>query len=351
MSISATINSQTRESYYSNTVAFCVDEKYLPYAAFVAIQIMQVDPYPIDICICVPDLDFVPENLKSLPIRFIELEIQGIEDFPTDHLSIAAYHRLFLPKLLRKDYEHIIYLDADVYIRKPFLKDIFTFITTCDSNFSVAAAPYMGEVELLAFPNMPTDKIKNYLLRYHKLNHLYRNSGVLVFNVNNFVNSKIQQHIFEVAISNIDKLESHDQSALNLALLTDIAHLPLQFNWQLNALSATVVEEIDPYLLHFVNVNKPWVTRIYYLNHYTSEYESFLDKYFSELTFQPLTNEEKRRCNPKYNGIKESLSVPWYKFKAQKKQNNLNNFYQKNKALILKTVEKVNQGTFSNQSS
>ncbi len=337
MSVSAVISDQTCKSLHLNTVAFCVDENYLPYATFVAMQIRKIDPYPIDICICVPDLGCVPDFFKSLSIRFIALDIQGIHNLPTDHLSIAAYHRLFLPELLKQDYSHIIYLDADVYIRKPFLTDIFAFIATCCCDFSVAAAPYMGEIERLTFPEMLNRKIENYLLRYHKLDHLYRNSGVLVFNVHNYVKENALQHIFNVAANNLDKLESHDQSALNLALLKNIEHLPIQFNWQLNAFSASIIEEVDPFILHFVNVNKPWVTRIYYLDCYITEYETFLAKYYKNLKFRPLTIEDKRYAKPKYKGLKEKISSFRSVSKSQKKQKYLRNFYMNNKDKIFNT--------------
>ena len=343
MLISATLDNQTRESQYLNAIALCVDESYLPYATFVAMQIMETESYPIDICICVPNLDFIPSFLKSLPIRFISIDIQGVLNLPTDHLSIAAYYRLFLPELLKNDYEYIVYLDADVYIRKPFLSDLFYLISTWPHQFSVAAAAYMGEVEQITFPEKQKQKIKTYLSRYHKLKHLYRNSGVLVFHVENFVSFNIQQKIFQVANDNPDKLESHDQSALNLALLDDIIQLPLQFNWQLNALSYSVINEIDPYIIHFVNVNKPWITRIYYLETYFLEYEKFFNRYFKEIIFQPLSDEDKRRSHPKYHGIKKHISFYWYKYKTSRKENALRMLYQNNKNKILKAVIEINR--------
>jgi lipopolysaccharide biosynthesis glycosyltransferase len=346
MSISATLDNQTRKSQHLNTIAFCVDENYLPYATFVAMQIIRIDPYPIDVCICVPSLNCVSEFLKNLPIRFIAIDIQGADSLATGHLSIATYYRLFLPELLKNDYEHIIYLDADVYIRKPFLADIFAIISTYSSPFSVAAAAYMGEVENITFPEKQNNKIKKYLSRYHQLDHLYRNAGVLVFNVENFVASNTQQKIFQTADDNADKLESHDQSALNLALLGNIAQLPLQFNWQLNDLSDSIINEIDPYIIHFVNVNKPWVTRIYYLEDYILEYEAFLSHYFKEINFCPLSSEDKRRSNPKYSGVKEYISFYWYKYKNTKKEDSLRNLYQKNKNKILDAVTKINKGAY-----
>ena len=343
--IYATILDQSGPGKYSNTVALCVDENYLPYAVFVAMQINQIEVEKIDICICLPTLDIIPDSLKTLPIRFIAIDVVGINSLPTDHLSIAAYYRLFLPSIFANDYKHIIYLDADVYIRKPFIKPILDELK--DNDYAVAAAPYMGEVELAAFSHLKNSKIQKYLSRYHELNHLYRNSGVLVFNVAVFNELKIKDRIFITAINNKDKLESHDQSALNLALLDEIALLPLSFNWQLNLLSSTVVSEIDPYIIHFVNIYKPWQTVTTYISEYIPQYRQFLETHFPETEFKPLTHKLKRKLNPKYSGIKELISNKWYCNKIDKEQIKLEKFYKQHKLEILEAVDKVNNRGFN----
>lgn len=70
MNISATISRQTGEAKHNNTLAFCVDENYLPYALFVAEQFITLHTeLPCDICICLPDITKVPKN--SLIQRFV----------------------------------------------------------------------------------------------------------------------------------------------------------------------------------------------------------------------------------------------------------------------------------------
>lgn len=349
MTISATVLDQTRSNKHSNAIALCVDENYLPYALFVALQIIELESYPIDICICTPNLNNVPEHFKKLPIRFLAVDIEGIDNLRTDHLSKAIYYRLFLPELLKSDYNYIIYLDADVYIRKPFLNELFNIIQNYPDDFSVAASPYMGEVEMLTFPESQNKKIKRYLNRYHSKNHLYRNSGVLILNVKNFLNQDIQSKIFNTIRGNPDKLESHDQSAINLTLLSDISLLPIQFNWQLNPLSFSIINEVDPFIIHFVNVNKPWVTKNYYLKEFINEYESFINKNFTHLRFNPLTEIEKRTINPKYSGIKEAISYRWFKRKVGKKEAQLYKEYNSSKDKILTAISDVNKGIYSTE--
>lgn len=57
MDISATISAQTGQAHNDNTLAFCVDDRYLPYALFAAEQFITLHPnFPCDICICLPDI-------------------------------------------------------------------------------------------------------------------------------------------------------------------------------------------------------------------------------------------------------------------------------------------------------
>lgn len=346
MPISATILRQSRSQQQSNCIAFCVDDNYLPYALFVATQLLQKQTLPIDICICLPNMDNVPVSFKSLEIRLVEIQITGIDSLPTDHLSLAAYHRLFLPQLFANEYNYIIYLDADIYIKRPFLEDLYELINGFEDDFCVAAAPYMGEAELLTFGRLKNAAIERYIERYHRLAHLYRNSGVLVFNVANYNQQRILDKIIETLISHPDQLESHDQSALNLTLLNDLALLPIIYNWQLNHFSATVIDEFDPYIVHFVNVNKPWAVVKPYLAPYVSAYEAFLTQHFPELGFKPLTDDEKRKQNPKYRGVKELISSRWSTIKSSKRYQSQGQKYQQYKPQIVAAIKQISKGRF-----
>lgn len=349
MTVKAAIRRQTATKNHPNSVAFCVDDNYLPYALFVANQLLKVETFPIDICICLPSIDNIPPAFQNTAIRFVEIDIEGIDNLPTDHLSLAAYYRLFLPELFASDYDHIIYLDADVYIRRPFLHSLFNVIKGFNQDFSVAAAPYMGEVELITFGKLNHTKIQRYLERYHKLGHLYRNSGVLVFNVTLFNQQDILNKILTTTIQYPDHLESHDQSALNLTLLDKLALLPLSYNWQLNQFSQTIIDDINPHIVHFVNINKPWAIRHDYLTPYIAEYVDFLNLHFPDLNVNPLTYDQKRKENPKYKGIKEAISSGWFQFKSRQRQTQLNQQYQSNKPKILDAVSQVEKGHFYQQ--
>lgn len=284
LDISAEISSQTGQPNKENTIAFCVDDNYLPYALFVAEQFIELHPdLPCDICICLTDISKVPENFMNSNIRFIELSVNGIESFPTDRITIAAYYRLFLPEIFRNTYKYIIYLDADVYINRSFYSDLMHYIEGIKQDFSVAAAADVLEINYSSHfkgRKIIGKEFDEYLSLYHRFNHIYRNSGVLVFNTKRYNENKILYKILEYSFKNHDKLKFHDQSALNSTLLSDIALLPFSFNWQLKSHIYKFKNEMNPHIIHFVGPGKPWIIDDMYTKPYKDLYIDFLTREF-----------------------------------------------------------------------
>ena len=316
--ISANISKQTGQAKNSNTLAFCVDENYLPYALFVAEQFIHLHPdMPCDVCICLPDISMVPEKFINSKIRFIELSINGIESLPIGPLSLAAYHRLFLPKIFEDTYKYIIYLDADTYLNKPFFYDLLLHINNLSENFCVAAAADIIELKIRSVCDNNIKIKEDYINLYHRYNHIYRNSGMLVFNTKNYNDQNILNKVFTYAVHNIAHLQCHDQSALNGALLSDIALLPFDFNWQIHKLTYQITEAMDPYIIHFISNNKPWHTDNRYTKNYQKFYREFLSVNFPELTRDISTIYDQRRKSPKYNNpVKEFFSREWQNIKS-----------------------------------
>ncbi|WP_350557859.1 glycosyltransferase [Psychrobacter sp. CAL346-MNA-CIBAN-0220] len=310
MDISATITQQTGKPKNVNTLAFCVDENYLPYALFVAEQFINLHPeIPCDVCICVPDINKVPEKFINTQIRFIELLINGIESLPVGQLSLAAYHRLFLPQIFEDTYKYIIYLDADTYINQPFYNDLLHYIDSMKGNFCVAASADIMELKFRSSFNEKPRVVDLYVKTYHHFEHVYRNSGVLVFNTKTYIEENVLSQVFSYAVKNTDKLQCHDQSALNGALLNNIALLPFDFNWQINKLTYKFTNTMNPYIIHFISNNKPWRTDNKYTKQYQSFYTKFLSEFFPDINQDMLTMSAQRRRAPKYdNPFRELIS-------------------------------------------
>lgn len=318
MDISASITKQTGQANNVNTLAFCVDENYLPYALFAAEQFITLHPeLPCDICICLPDISKVPQRFQGKGIRFIELSINGIDSLPIGHLSLAAYHRLFLPQIFEGVYHYIIYLDADTFVNKAFYDDLLKHVETLPADFCVAAAADITELNLRSSHRIKAKKVDEYVSSYHKFDHIYRNSGVLVFNTENYVKEEILSKVFNYAIDNADSLQCHDQSALNRVLLDNIALLPFDFNWQIHQLTSELIKSMNPYIIHFISNNKPWNTDNKYTKNYQEFYKEFLSTNFSEINIEVLTGFEQRLKFPKYNSpIREFISREWQHLKS-----------------------------------
>ena len=306
--LKAHINQQNRSANHNIALAFCVDTNYLPYALFVAQQFIEHHPNDLcDICICLPDISQVPSHLLSTSIRFVELQIDGMDDLPVGKLSLAAYHRLFLPQIFAQDYDYILYLDADTYIMRPFFSQIMQLIQSYPKNFAIAAAADISELQSRYPKDHPNSS--SYLSRYHQLSHIYRNSGVLVFNTSNYLEQEILPKVFKYAFENIDKLQCHDQSALNGALLDKVAMLPFTFNWQVHSLTYELTDDFKPYIIHFISDNKPWRLTNRYTTTYQNHYQIFIKNNFSNLKFSAQTEYQKRLKEPKYkNPLKELIS-------------------------------------------
>ena len=309
---------------FQNAVVFCVDQGYLAYSLFCAQQIINKEKdRSFDICICLPDIKLVPESFRSLDIRFIELNATGMDSLPVDHLSLAAYNRVFLPHIFAEEYDRIVYLDADVYINKPFFKDLMLLCDDFDSDFCVAAAPDITEVNRHSkIKNGVTSKILDYLRVYHESNHLYRNSGVLVFDVQNCIKCDLVERVFGAAFNKSSNLRCHDQSAINIAFMGEMPVIPFEFNWQLHETNYRLIKKVDPYIIHFISRNKPWIFDCEYTQPYVPQYKAFLTENFPEIV-QPLkTHAQIRSLNPKYESVyREKISTtisnvkkPWSTF-------------------------------------
>lgn len=340
--IEATIVSSTCNAVYKNSIIFCVDKKYLPYAIFVAMQIFEKEQnHDFDICICLERIENIPQDILESKIRFVEIKIQGIDWLPIGHLSLATYYRLFLPQIFRNDYEKIIYLDADLYIRKPFIRDLLDLV---DSNASVAAVSDISEIILL---DKEKDKQNvDYLKNYHYQNSVYKNGGVLFFDVKNYNNNNVLLRILEFVTQHTDDLLYHDQTALNRVLLNEIFLLPFSFNWQIHHQTFALINEYDPYILHFYSSYKPWVEDYRFLSGFIDEYNVFFRKYqdFSDFEIRNISYRNKRLKSPKYeNKFSEFLSTELKIFRRNKRYFiEILKFFLFKKNKVRKKIERLN---------
>ncbi len=302
--IQYSVTQQNQPANHTKAICFCVDEGYLPYALFVAKQILALEKnMDFDICVCLPNMSLVADEFLELDIRFVEINISGFDNLPVGHLSLAAYHRLFLPHIFADDYEYIFYLDADTYVLRPFTEEINKLIKQLPPEFSVGAVADISELQIRVRSDNKLKKIKSYVNYYHERNHIYRNSGVLLINVQNYIQANCLQRVFTYAFDENSNLQCHDQSALNGALLDEMVMLPFTLNWQAHKLTYALVEDCQPYIIHFIGENKPWSLDNEITKPYQQAYQIFFKESFPNLANKVENKYQKRSKNNNRNTL------------------------------------------------
>lgn len=222
-------------------VVFCTDENYAKYFA-VALQTLidASDPennYDVFLLQsgCAPEtLELLSEMVKPHPnfsLRFIDAEetcARVAKDFfVSRHFTQAAYFRFFLPELL-PHHEKVVYLDVDVAVAGDVAE-----LSKTDIGENLLA----GVKDPLLFLKPEWVGGTEGVLRGESYRiHLavgsreianYVNSGVLLFNLKQMRRERTMEKLIELAAS--EKLERHDQDALNIVCEGRI--FPLSFAW------------------------------------------------------------------------------------------------------------------------
>ena len=170
------------------------------------------------------------EEDKRFSIEFIDMQDQFLSAYESRHLSRAAYYRLAIFKLF-KDFERIIYLDADSYV----IGDIAELYNLAMGKRLISGArdsityeiPWREKyIEYENYSGKALNYYKDYLLKNKPLES-YFSSGVLVFNLKDTNLNEKQSKLDNLVKNNYF---SHDQDILNL-LYTEEETYPLPREW------------------------------------------------------------------------------------------------------------------------
>jgi lipopolysaccharide biosynthesis glycosyltransferase len=189
-------------------------------------------------------IDFAETHLQTIiPIRIENENVAKLKI--TGELSDAAYYRLYLPDLLPKNIDKILYLDSDIIVRKNILS---LWKMPLEKN-PVAAVhdPFFSDYERL---NISKESG-------------YFNSGVMLINLDLWKEQEIHKLVIDYIEENPEKLIWPDQDGLNVVLRDKWFKLPAIYN----ATSYHFAHEIDyrdsiqdPTIVHFTGSGKykPW---------------------------------------------------------------------------------------------
>lgn len=183
-------------------------------------------------------------------------------------MSHAAYYKLALPELFKDRLKKLIFLDCDIIVKK----DISDLWATQVADYALAAVkqPFFNRHSQLYIP----ETVNTF------------NSGVMVINVDEWVEKKVFDRSIKFLEKNSHHIVFHDQDALNAVLYDSWVELDPRWN-QLTSFLYADYRELSwsqekwnkvydhPYIVHYSST-KPW----YFLNDhpYKNEYYEFLNK-------------------------------------------------------------------------
>lgn len=303
-----TISESNRSGKFKKAVAFCVDKAYLPYASFVAHQIITKEAkIEFDIVICIPHTEQIPVSGASSQIRYCSIDYSSITSLPVGRLSAATYYKIFLPAVFKDDYDQILYLDADVYINK---SNISVLMDDHKDDKGLVMAVDISEIERKS----GLDFHNEYLSRYIRLNHQYRNAGVILFNSIRLLEINYLEMLLSYAYKNKSKLLRHDQTLLNTVLHQEISSLSFLFNYQLIETTIPLLQDFKPNIMHFVGELKPWNTEHGFIGSFHTEFYAFIQHYFPETQVHSksefeLKLESRKKRNKYKNPFREQISI------------------------------------------
>lgn len=227
-------------------IAFCTDNNYLPYC-FVTCQSIidsldkNIDKREaitfhliVDNSVIVPDLNnkglqFSNRNSASVKISFIihSIDHSLFKDAPLLRGSYGAYYRILLDKIIDKDVGYILYLDADILVRKD-IRQLFKSTNLTNSVFAAcedfAIASQSQSIDYRIEPLSSDYKALSIDLTN------YINSGVLLINLHEYRKNNISDICISLLKTHSPSL--HDQDLLNYVVESKVI-LGMEWNFQL----------------------------------------------------------------------------------------------------------------------
>jgi hypothetical protein len=191
------------------------------------------------------------------PFELLDIShIQSDLDLPpTSYFTRATYFSLFVPALLVKKYDRLLYLDVDTYPESARVFDLFDL----DLGGHMLAAirdlnvPFYGSDfnrdELMATLRIPVEKC---------LGAKYLNSGVLLIDLRVYRRDRFETQAVRLIRGRQVPLRLPDQTVFNALLRTRWLELSPGFNMVTNAWSSFVRQFSPPAIVHFTGPVKPW---------------------------------------------------------------------------------------------
>jgi len=268
-------------------IVITIDKKYSTYGAIMLYSLLSNnDPAQYHIHI-IKDFN---NAILEIPIKYVlkkhncthtfycisseDIELKD-DLLISDHISVATYFRLFLPKLIQ-DIDEILFLDSDIIVDGN-IEELFN--TTKLKDVALAAVIIDNEER------------KNVL----RLTRAYFNAGVMFLNLSYLKANNYMPKFMAFQKQNKEKIHFWDQDILN-AVVND-NYVSLNDKW--NYISPEQHLNSPPIIIHYAGIHKPWT----FLSKHPLKHKYF--EYARKDKFLWLINS----VIQKYDALKRKLNI------------------------------------------
>ena len=224
-------------------IVLVADEKIFPAAIFAVRRLASLN-YRAD-----TDIIVFTDSDRDLQIARAEKTPYHVSPmlFPEGIRATAAYFRLFIPNLLDKTHERVLYLDVDTYAES---SKLFGLLDLPMRGYFIAA------VRDLVIAYLPDQRELDATLSGGHTKYL--NTGVLLIDTQAYnASGAIVRIVNQIKQSAVAR-GYPDQTVLNRELDGNWLELSPSFNMFLSALGSRVSQAFEPVITHFAGRTKPW---------------------------------------------------------------------------------------------
>lgn len=214
----------------------------------------------------------------GVSVSWLRLDMAQFDELPVSgHLSRAAYSRIMMAEMLPESLERVMYLDADMLIRRG-LEELWLLpfgSSVCLAVQDVGVPWLNSEIVLANYEQcrqyIPIPKpVPNYEEFGMSGTAPYFNSGLLVVDLKKWRLLEIGQQALSCLKTHKEHALWLDQYALNVVLYdrwrpidmrwNQGAHIYLYPDWQNSPLDSDSFKSLrdDPFIVHFSSCCKPW---------------------------------------------------------------------------------------------
>ena len=247
------------------------------------------------------DLKDTINKFHGKRVLFYSLKSVTALSFPLvkNHLTRAAYYRLFLSDILPSTIEKVLYLDGDIIVRHSLLSLWNTDLT----DYAVGTVMDVCDGDIKIYNRLRYSYQKGYF-----------NSGVLFINLKYWRENHIVKEFIEYLTHYPERIKQEDQDVMNVVLQDKKLKLPVKYNLQTSFLSKDPCWDYwkyesevkmgieDPVIVHFTSNWKPWCTYLRFPHPYRN---TFL-KYQSQTKWKNC-NYDRRSLSKKIKNYIEDI--------------------------------------------